>query len=200
MTATTMFHRAVRPKYANAVVIMAFAKRKWFYGGAMVLFLLIAVIYAVGWAANDAHAATCDSIYYNLLRVKYEKSVPAVSFIREFFETADCDDIFNMSVYRHDYATKINKGDKMRLQRIIDFKSNETDEAIAAQAVLHYHDWHERRLLKAVSWWSSWSYYTSVSTNNILVMIGLGSSAHIGVQMVSASYQRIKDSRRKDAV
>ena len=98
----------------------------------------------------------CDSIYYTLLRENYEKTVPASAFIRELFETARCDDVFDLSVLRRDYASKINRGDKARLQRILDFKTNETDEAVAAQAVLHYYDWHERRLLRAVSWTSWW--------------------------------------------
>ena len=146
-----MFRRVVRPKYVNAAR----------YAG--LLLMLTAVVYVGSWrASNDVHAAKCDSIYYNLLRVNYKGTVPAILFIREFFETSICDDIFNMSVYRGEYATKINRGDEMRLQRIIDFKSNQIDEAIAAQAVLHYHAWHQRRLLKAVSWSSWWSYYTSV--------------------------------------
>ena len=148
-----MFHRVVRPKHVNVAV--------------MAKYWLILLSIAVGWrvlAGNDVHSAKCDSIYYNLLRA------PSILFIREFFETANCDDIFDMSAYRRDYASKINMGDETRIQRIIDFKSNEIDEAITAQAVLHYHSWHERRLLKSVSWSSSFSY-------NILVLFGLSASA-----------------------
>ena len=160
--------RVVRSKYVNTA---AMTKREWLYWRAGLLLLSTTVIYVVGWGTlTEVHAAKCDSIYYTLLRVNYEKAVPAVSFIREFFETANCDDIFNMSIYRRDYASKINMGDETRIQRIIDFKSNEIDEAITAQAVLHYHSWHERRLLKSVSWSSSFSY-------NILVLFGLSASA-----------------------
>ena len=137
-----MFHSVVRPKHVNAAV--------------MAKYWLILLSIAVGWrvlAGNDVHSAKCDSIYYNLLRA------PSILFIREFFETANCDDIFDMSAYRRDYASKINRGDEKRLQRILDFKSDKNDEAIAAQAVLHYRNWHESRLLKAVSWSSWWSHY-----------------------------------------
>ena len=155
-----MFRRVVRPKYVNAAVIMGMARC------AGLLLISTSVIYIGSCLrelpVNDVHAAKCDSTYYNLLRVNYEKTVPAVSVVRELFETANCDDIFNMSVYRRDYASKINRGDETRMQRIIDFKSDAIDEAVTAQAVLHYHDWHERRLLKAVSWSSWWSYHTSV--------------------------------------
>ena len=136
-----MFHRVVRPKYVNVAVMAKYC----------LILLSIAVGCRVLLAGNDVHSAKCDSIYYNLLRA------PSILFIREFFETANCDDIFDMSVYRRDYASKINRGDEKRLQRILDFKSNKNDEAIAAQAVLHYRNWHESRLLKAVSWSSWWS-------------------------------------------
>ena len=84
---------------------------------------------------SDIHKLKCDSIFSNLLRVKYEQTLPASAFIREFFETVRCDDVFNMTFHRLKFAAKINLGDKSRMHRVLNFVSNETDELVVAQVV-----------------------------------------------------------------
>ncbi len=81
----------------------------------------------------DLHKLKCDSIFTNLLRIKHENTFMASAFVREFFETMRCDDVFNMTYHRQKYATKINLGDKNRMFRVLNFTTSETDELIVAQ-------------------------------------------------------------------
>lgn len=79
------------------------------------------------------HKLKCDSIFTNLLRIKHENNFMASAFVREFWETMRCDDVFNMTYHRQKYATKINLGDNKRMFRVLNFTSSETDELIVAQ-------------------------------------------------------------------
>lgn len=79
------------------------------------------------------HKLKCDSIFTNLLRIKHENNFMASAFVREFWETMRCDDIFNMTYHRQKYATKINLGDNNRMFRVLNFTSSEIDELIVAQ-------------------------------------------------------------------
>jgi hypothetical protein len=82
------------------------------------------------------HGLKCDSIYVNLLcaRAKHENNFLASAFVREFFETARCDDVFNMTYHRRKYVAKIIMGDRKIIFRILNFTSDTTDESIVSQA------------------------------------------------------------------
>ncbi len=79
------------------------------------------------------HKLKCDSIFTNQLRIKHEKNFMASAFVREFWETMRCDDVYNMTYHRQKYAIKINLGDNNRMFRVLNFTSSETDELIVAQ-------------------------------------------------------------------
>jgi hypothetical protein len=101
----------------------------------------------------------CNTIFVNLLRFHGQQDTLSTAFIREFFETARCDHVFNMSTNRDEYEQRLTKP---RLERILAFKTTDEDELAASQATLHYHAWHETLLLSALSW-PSWLYYRTVA-------------------------------------
>ena len=105
--------------------------------------------------SNDR--AKCNTIFVNLLRFHGQPDVLSSAFIREFFETVRCDRVFDMSSNRDEYEQKLTKP---RLERILEFRSTDEDELAAAQAAMHYHTWHEKRLLAAISWPSLVYYHT----------------------------------------
>ena len=112
----------------------------------------------------------CNTIFENLLHFHGQQDMLSSAFIREFFETVRCDQVFDMSTHRAEYEKKITKD---RLDRILTFKTNDKDESVAAQATLHYHYWHQTRLLKAISW-QSWVYYHTVTrAEKTLASLGL---------------------------
>jgi hypothetical protein len=82
------------------------------------------------------HTLKCDSIFTNLVRINHENYFMASAFVREFFETMRCDDVFNMTYHRQKYAIKINLGDNTRMFRVLNFTTSETDELIVAQVLL----------------------------------------------------------------
>jgi len=118
--------------------------------------------------------AKCNTIFVNLLRFHGQQDTLSSAFIREFFETARCDQVFDMSVHRAEYERKLTKP---RLERILAFKNTDEDELVAAQATMHYHTWHEKRLLAAISWPSLVYYHTVTRTLAILGITGATSAA-----------------------
>jgi hypothetical protein len=79
------------------------------------------------------HSIKCDSIYVNLLQAKFEKNFMASFFVREFFETARCDKVYNMTDMRQKYAAKINVGDPNRMCRVLNHEEDPKDESFATQ-------------------------------------------------------------------
>ena len=107
----------------------------------------------------------CNALFATLLLFHGRRDTPSSAFIREFFETARCDRVFDMSAHRDEYARKLTTP---RLERILAFKSTAEDELVAAQATMHYHVWHEKRLLAAVSWPSRVYYCTVLQVERAL--------------------------------
>eukprot|EP01038_Epipyxis_sp_PR26KG_P017357 gene17357-23972_t len=100
----------------------------------------------------------CQSIYQNLLEAK---GIPASAYIREFFQTDRCDGEADFTKLRDAYKTSLNdtkKPDPLRLTRVLNFEETEIDEKIAAQACLHYANWHNKQLVSALNW-PNWFYY-----------------------------------------
>ena len=115
------------------------------------------------------HTLQCDGLYLNLL--EGVKDIPATAFVREFFETEGCDDVFNMSDHRREYVVRVNFEDNSRMTRVFNFISDERDELIVAQAVIHYHHWHESRLISALTPMSRIG-YTIVSQMKQILALG----------------------------
>ena len=131
----------------------------------------------------------CNTIFENLLHFHGQQDVLSSAFIREFFETIRCDQVFDMSVHRAEYEKKLTKD---RLDRILTFKATDEDESVAAQATLHYYSWHQTRLLKAISW-PSWVYYHTVSrAERTLASLGLVAAAYGGMRASLNSFRYLK--------
>ncbi len=87
-------------------------------------------------------------MYLTLLWCKRERgSVPASAYVREFFETKECDDVFDFSADRELFTERI--GDD-RLTRVLQFDSDGKDELVVAQAVLYFHRVQQARLMAAL--------------------------------------------------
>jgi hypothetical protein len=137
--------------------------------------------------------AKCNTIFLTLLHFHCQQDIPSSAFIREFFETARCDCVFDMSLHRAEYARKLTNE---RLDRILAFKTTDEDESVAAQAAIHYHSWHESRLLKAISW-QSWLYYNTVTrAERTLASLGLAGAAYGGMGAALNSFRYLKSKRQ----
>ena len=112
---------------------------------------------------DELHKLKCNSIFTNLLRCHGNSKVSSSAYIREFFETVRCDDVFDMKTCRNEYIAKINKDDGQRLDRILGFAElSEKDEKVASSAISHSRSWHEEQLVSALSW-SSWVKHFAVN-------------------------------------
>lgn len=85
----------------------------------------------------------CRSIFYTLAESSSAR-VSAPAFIRAVFETARCDDVFDMSGMREDHAQFISRGnaDRSSLMRILSYQETLEDDKRAAQSRWHYKRWH----------------------------------------------------------
>eukprot|EP00291_Cryptomonas_curvata_P002918 CAMPEP_0172192420 /NCGR_PEP_ID=MMETSP1050-20130122/24313_1 /TAXON_ID=233186 /ORGANISM="Cryptomonas curvata, Strain CCAP979/52" /LENGTH=172 /DNA_ID=CAMNT_0012867711 /DNA_START=27 /DNA_END=545 /DNA_ORIENTATION=+ len=138
------------------------------------------------------HKLKCDSIFTNLLRINHENNFLASAFVREFFETLRCDDVFNMTYHRQKYAAKINVGDQNRMFRVLNFTTSETDELIVAQAVIHYHDWQEGQLVSALRFSSRLRYYCFTRVERTFAIIGVAGAGYGGFRAALNSFRYIK--------
>ena len=138
------------------------------------------------------HASKCRSIFYNLVEChssQHSKDIMASAFIREFFETARCDDITDFSKLRADYSTFISDGvNNERLSRILSYQETKKDEKRAAQACLHYHKWHQANLLRSLDL-RDWMYYHTVErVERGLAFFGLAGGGYAGLKAANASF------------
>ena len=147
--------------------------------------------------AHKLHKSKCNSIFTNLLQCHGNSGILSSAYIREFFETVRCDDVFNMTTYRNEYSSKINKGDGQRLDRILGFaKLSEEDEMVASQAIVHYQSWHEKQLVSALSW-SSWvEHFTINKAERTLATLGIVGATYGGMRAAFASFRFIRESQR----
>lgn len=114
----------------------------------------------------------CQSIYRNLLQARGVAVAqnPAV-FIRELSETSRCDCFYDLGDVRRAYHAKVGKEG---MDRIATFDETEKDEKRAQQAVVHYYDWTQRHLLKALDWSSMLWYYTVYKWDRTVAFVTLG--------------------------
>ncbi len=122
-------------------------------------------------SAPNPHILMCDDMYINLIRCKRVRGIPASAFVREFSETTVCDDVFNMTRDRQDYIDYLGPD---RTARVLEFTSDERDELIVAQAVLHFHNAHEGRMTAGLRQSSRLMYTIFYSVEQALFAVGYG--------------------------
>lgn len=99
------------------------------------------------------NADTCQSIYRTLLTCGGN-----TTYVRELFETVQCDEYANFARVREDHANRIGRE---RLNRVLAFEETAQDEKIVAQSCLHYADIHRAHMVKALTW-PNWIMYHTV--------------------------------------
>lgn len=135
----------------------------------------------------------CNTIYMNLLHFHHmQPEILSSAYIREFFETARCDLVFDMSAHRAEYERKLTKE---RLDRILAFKSTDEDESVAAQATMHYHSWHHTRLLKAISLDSWFYYHVTTRIEKTAAFFGMASIVSGGMYAAINSFRYLRMKR-----
>lgn len=134
----------------------------------------------------------CNSIFANLLRNHGSKDLLASAYIREFFETFRCDDVHDMSMHREEYRGKVDADEKGRLARILSFKKTDMDEKVAAQAALHYNEWHETALVKALTWPSWLKYHTIVRAERAAARVGIAGTGYAGARVAAGSFRYLR--------
>lgn len=80
----------------------------------------------------------CNSIFLNLLVLKSQEMTSS-TLIREFWQTARCDEFHDMKEVRNDYAEflKQQSGSEKTLARILAYEQTDVDESVALQATAH---------------------------------------------------------------
>lgn len=109
----------------------------------------------------------CDSLFLNLLKFHggAATTTRAPAFIREFWETERCDHLHNFAPRREEYAARLKDG---VLLRVLTFQETPADEKVAAQAVMHYAEWHEKNLVSALSMSSFLKYSARCKRANVV--------------------------------
>lgn len=137
----------------------------------------------------------CNSIAHNLLLMRLKSDIPATAFIREFEETVRCDAVHDFAPRRMEYRKKINASDPETMGRILAFKSTDSDELVAAQAVMHYALWHTKQLQAAVDWPTYIRYHTIDRAEQTLATIGIIGGAYGGLRLAAASFRHLQAAR-----
>ena len=122
--------------------------------------------------------SNCQRLYQTLLLSTHEKNIPASAFIREFYESIECDDEFNFKPLRDSYKKRLSND---RLDRILEFKENDMDEKIAAQVCFHYSTEHTKQLISALK-----------GAERTLAMFGIVGSSYAGHRAAIASWKILK--------
>ena len=98
---------------------------------------------------NDINDLKCQSIYLNLLALR-EKQTEAIHWVREFEETKRCDGSYSFREERQAYRDHVGAD---VLDRVLTYQSRQgADVERVEQAVIHYFDWHHKRLVSALDW------------------------------------------------
>lgn len=138
----------------------------------------------------------CRSVFRNLLKVRgLPESALACQYIRELEQTARCDDFYDLEEVRQSYHTLVTEDS---MQRIRDYAETEQDIRRAAQAVYHYYDWTERKLVAALTWRDWFGYHTIERAERTAAMLGVGGSAMHGGWRYAARPVYLRSASRKD--
>ncbi|RYE59300.1 MAG: hypothetical protein EOP48_01290 [Sphingobacteriales bacterium] len=145
---------------------------------------------------DELQKKKCYSIYQNLVHCQSSlsgKDILASAYIREFFETSRCDGLHDFSPFRGELESRINVGDSKRLDRVIKFEENDVDEKVCAQACIHYHKWHNKHLVKALSW-QDWAYYHVIErSERTVASLGILGAGYGGLKLAGASFRYVKN-------
>ena len=136
----------------------------------------------------------CEDMYLNLIRCKRVRGIPASAFVREFSETVACDDVFNMTQDRQDYMDYLGPD---RTARVMEFTSDEQDELIVAQAVLHFHNAHEGHMVTGLRTSSQLAYAIFFVMEQALFAVGYGFG---GVQAAVNSFTAAKRCMQEEKI
>lgn len=140
----------------------------------------------------------CISIYDNLLDARGQgREVPATAYIREFMDTARCDSFHNLSEPRSAYERMLNATDPQRLKRVMDYKETDQDEKVAAQAALHYHNYHNKVLADGLPFPRRVWHKVVGSAEPVLALVGIATAVGGGGKAALASYRML---REKEAI
>lgn len=107
----------------------------------------------------DTKETKCQTIYQNLIICHNSPHVSASSFVRELQETSQCDKYNNFENVRKDLHDRISSQDPNIMKRVLNFTQTKKDEEVVAQACLHYHKFHKKKLINALSWTNWRNYY-----------------------------------------
>lgn len=144
----------------------------------------------------------CDIIHKNLLLCHDSMNeFTASAYIREFFETSQCDEVYDFSAFRRKIERRLNDTDGNRLQRILEFQETDLDEKVGAQVCLHYRTALKKQLLKTLSRTDWIAYHTIGRGERALMALGIFGSTHgciyAGFNAASASFLSLRDKLRK---
>jgi hypothetical protein len=143
----------------------------------------------------------CQTIYQNLIMCHESRrkspDVTASAFVRELQETSRCDKYNNFEDVRRDLHNRVSSQDPNIMKRVFNFKQTQEDEEVVAQACLHYHKWHENKLVSALSW-PNWIYYQTVERGErTLATLGIFGAGYGGMKVVRSSFRQIKALKKK---
>lgn len=79
-----------------------------------------------------------------------------------------------------------------RLDRILSYKETDEDEKVAAQAAIHYNDWHEEALSKALDWPSWLKFHTLVRAERTATVLGIAGTGFAGYRAALASFRYLR--------
>jgi len=135
----------------------------------------------------------CQTIYHNLLRSLEIREVTAPIYLREWWQTEQCDKFFDLSTVRKNIEDDVTNSS---LNRILTFQETIEDEARAAQTMTHYRDWHRKQLLKSFTWFNWGYYYLHDRTQDMLATLGLISLPYGGYRAALRIYKTRSDMKK----
>lgn len=138
---------------------------------------------------GDVEKDKCQYIFMNLLRNKH---VEAQFYLREWDQTCRCDKYADLSDVRSSFERAVGSES---MTRIREFSPTEVDELKAAQAVLHYSDWCDKRLYRSLNWKNKAYFQIVHHSTRVLDFIGIGTVMYGGAQAVAITAKKVKHRR-----
>ena len=146
---------------------------------------------AVPNANKEITKAKCQSIYMNLLALrKKDAQLVSTQWVREFEQTARCDPFVSFKQERQDYSDHAGVA---TIDRVLSYSARtEVDLERVDQAVVHNFDWHQKRLVSALTWSNYFKYQILHKHERLFSWLGLFTSAAGGWVFVRNRMKGIK--------
>eukprot|EP00195_Chlamydomonas_chlamydogama_P012256 CAMPEP_0202902034 /NCGR_PEP_ID=MMETSP1392-20130828/15963_1 /ASSEMBLY_ACC=CAM_ASM_000868 /TAXON_ID=225041 /ORGANISM="Chlamydomonas chlamydogama, Strain SAG 11-48b" /LENGTH=150 /DNA_ID=CAMNT_0049588715 /DNA_START=157 /DNA_END=609 /DNA_ORIENTATION=+ len=131
----------------------------------------------------------CQSIYRNLLQargVSQEKSAASV-FLRELQHTDRCDTYYDFKKIRKAYHDLVGRDS---LSRIKAYEETEQDERRAEQALVHYHDFTQANLVRALDWQGWLWFHTIYKAERTVAWVTMAGGAYGGWKFVRSASRK----------